>query len=82
MKSAPLQVPLQSLETEFPAEAYPYSLAHLAVARLARSGGPAALKAFCRAGGVRTAWRDAFRRSFGFDVATFYAQFEAYRRAF
>ncbi|HEX9495189.1 MAG TPA: hypothetical protein VGA38_05475, partial [Candidatus Limnocylindria bacterium] len=64
---------LQQLETQWPGNANPYSVAYLAVDRLLAANGPLPLRAWCEAVGAGVEWRTAFAAAFGESADAFYA---------
>ncbi len=63
------------------AQAASYAISAVAVDRLIGEGGSAKMLSYFEAIGRGEAWPSAFAAAFGKSVETFYAEFEAYRRA-
>jgi hypothetical protein len=77
--NASQQVPLSSLETNWPANANPFAVSYLAVDRLLAAKGLLAIRDWCARVGSGQEWRQAFAASFGETTDAFYARFEAFR---
>ena len=73
---------LQQLETAWPGDANPYSLAYLAVDRLLAANGPLPLRSWCTAVGSGVEWHAAFASAFGETTDAFYARFETFKAAY
>jgi len=73
---------LAQLETQWPGNANPYSVAYLAVDRLLAASGPLPLRAWCEAVGRGVEWHAAFAQAFGEPTDAFYARFESYKSAY
>ena len=82
LRTAASRPTLQQLESQWPGDASPYSVAYLAVDRLLAANGPLPLRAWCASVGRGTEWHAAFAGAFGETTDAFYARFEAFRAAY